>query len=333
VTNAWLLDILAQAKPPPSPLAPGGGTTWMPPQGSTTARETDLVFYFIYWVSVFFFILIVGLMVYFAIRYRRRRPGQAAEGTATHNTALELTWTVVPLILVVVMFTLGFKGFMDITNPPGDALEIYVNARKWSWSFTYPNGLVDNELHVPVDRPVRLILNSVDVIHSFFIPAFRVKKDAVPGRYNKLWFECPKPGEYVALCAEYCGTEHSNMWTRVVVHERGLWEKWLEETSDPFRTRTPVQVGELMYKKHACNTCHSLDGTRSTGPTFKGLWGTDPALRGGGRVHVDENYIRESILEPQAKIVDGYDPVMPTYKGQIKDREIMALIEYLKTLK
>jgi len=327
-----LAQILAQAEPPPSPVSPGDKTTWLPPQVTTTAGATDLVFYFIYWISVFFFILIVGLMVYFAIRYRRRYAGRKATGTATHSTALELTWTFIPLVLVLVMFYMGFRGYMDIANPPGDAMEVYVNARKWSWSFTYPNGHVDNQLHVPVDQPVRLILSSADVIHSFYVPAFRLKKDAVPGRYNQAWFEANKTGEYIALCAEYCGTEHSNMWARVIVHEPGMFEGWLTDASDPFRTRSMVEVGELMYTKHACNTCHTVDGSQHTGPSFRNLFGREGLMRDGKRVLADENYIRESIIEPQAKIVSGYDPVMPTYKGQINDREITALIEYIKTL-
>lgn len=324
--------MLAQATPPPSPVSPGDPTFWLPPQASTTAASSDWVFAFIYWVSVFFFILIVALMVAFVIRYRRRYPGQPARGGLTHHTGLELTWTIIPLILVVVMFYFGFRGYMDMAYPPGDSLDIYVNAKKWSWSFTYPNGHVDNELHVPVDTPVRLILSSQDVIHSFFVPAFRLKRDAVPGRYNKTWFNCTEPGEYIALCAEYCGTDHSNMWSRLVVHEPGKYEEWLDDASDPFRTRTVVEVGELMYTKHACNTCHTIDGSRHTGPSFKGLFGREEAMADGERVVADEDYIRESILYPQEKVVSGYDPVMPTYKGQIKDREIMALIEYIKTL-
>ena len=326
--------MLAQT-PPPSPLAPGEGTVWLPDQASTAAPQSDVVFYFIYWISVFFFVLIVALMVYFAIRYRRRTPGQRATGTATHNTALELTWSIIPLILVLIMFYMGFRGFMDMVNPPGNAMEVYVNARKWSWSFTYPNGHVDNELHVPVDQPVRLILNSVDVIHSFYVPAFRLKKDAVPGRYNTAWFESPKPGEYIALCAEFCGTSHSDMWARVIVHEPGLFEQWMDEASDPFKggTRSFAEVGEMMYIKHACNTCHTIDGSRHTGPSFKNLFGLEHEMANGERLVTDENYIRESILNPQARIVKGYDPVMPTYKGQIKEEEIKALIEYIKTLK
>lgn len=338
-----MVGILAQAPPVTAERISQGddATFWMPPRGSTTAGDTDIVFYFIYWVSVFFFVLIVALMTYFLLRYRRKHPGQPAAGGAIHNTALELTWTIIPLVLVLVMFYLGFKGFMDISRPPGDSLDVYVNARKWSWSFTYPNGHVDSELHVPVNRPVRLILASADVIHSFFIPAFRVKRDAVPGRYNTMWFEAteatPEDRPHIALCAEYCGTDHSNMWAKVFVHEPGLYEQWLEKAADPFTDEQgqPVplaDVGQLLYRKFSCNTCHTIDGSPHTGPTFLNLYGKQEQMTGGETIVADEEYIRESILEPQARIVSGYDGVMPTYKGQIKDREIMAVIEYLKTL-
>ena len=327
------LPLLAQAASPTTwpAVSPGGGTAWMPPAASTGAHHTDFVFYFIYWVAVFFFVLIVALMVYFAARYRRRAAGARAPGAATHNTALEITWSAIPLVLVVVMFYLGYRGFLDMVNPPADALPILVTGQKWVWSFTYPNGHSDTELHVPVDRPIQLTLWSSDVIHSFYVPAFRIKRDAVPGRYNKIWFEATKPGEYLALCAEYCGTQHSDMLARVVVHEPGGHESWLAEASDPFRTRSYAEVGRLIHQKR-CAGCHSVDGSANIGPTFKGIWGHEVALRDGTSVLVDENYIRESILYPQKQIVKGYDPVMPTFQGQLKDREILALIEYIKEL-
>ncbi len=323
--------LLAQAPTSLPAVAPEGGTFWMPPAASTGAVATDAVFYFIYAVSLFFFALIVLLMAYFVIRYRRRVEGARGPGRATHNTALELTWTAIPLVLVVIMFYMGFRGFMNMINAPAGALDIRVLGQKWFWSFTYPNGHIDTELHVPVDMPVRLILESNDVIHSFFVPAFRIKRDAVPGRYNKIWFKATRPGEYLALCAEYCGTQHSDMLARVVVHEPGLYEKWLDEASDPFKTRTLAEVGALLVTRR-CGGCHSTDGSANIGPTFKGLYEHDVALADGTTVQAEDNYIRESILEPRAKIVRGYDPVMPTFKGQLTDKEITAIIEYLKEL-
>ncbi len=320
-----LLPLLSQA------AGSDSGTLWMPPQASAAAPKTDAIFYFIYWTAVFFFILIVSLMVYFVIRYRRRRVDQPAEMQITHHTALELFWTAIPLILVVIMFVMGFHGFMDMVNPPVDALDIRALGQKWQWVFTYPNGHIDAELHVPVDRSVRLTLESDDVIHSLWIPAFRIKRDAVPGRYNRIWFQPTQPGEYPVLCAEYCGTKHSEMVTRVVVHEPGGYEKWLTDASDPFRTRSLAEVGQLLVARR-CQSCHSVDGSANIGPTLKGIYDHPVQLADGTTVVADDNYIRESILEPNKKIVAGFLPQMPSFKGLLKDREITAIIEYLKQL-
>lgn len=327
--TGMLTALLAQTDLPP--VAPQPGDFWMPPASSSGAAQTDAVFYFIYWVSVFFFILIVALMVLFVIRYRRRTEGQAATSAVTHNTALEVTWSAIPLVLVVVMFYMGFRGYMDLANPPQGALDIRVLAYKWAWVFTYPNGHSDSELHVPVDTPVRLILESNDVIHSLYIPAFRIKRDAVPGRYNRTWFEAKEPGEFLLLCAEYCGTKHSDMLARVVVHEPGGYEVWLNEASDPFKTKSFAEVGaDLVFKK--CSSCHSVDGTANIGPSFKDIYEQEHKLEDGSTVIADDNYIRESIFYPQARIVAGYGKEMPSFKGQLKDREITAIIEYIKVL-
>lgn len=303
----------------------------MPPESSTAAPEVDRVFFFIYWVSVFFFVLIVALMVYFVIRYRRRREGERATSRVTHSTPLELTWSAIPLLLVIVMFYMGFRGYMDMVSPPVNAMNIYVTGQKWFWNFEYPGGHQDTELHVPVDTPVQLTLVSTDVIHSFYIPAFRLKKDAVPGRYNKAWFEAHKPGDYLALCAEYCGTSHSDMLARVVVHPPGEFEKWLSEAADPFRTRSFAEVGALIFVKR-CSGCHTTDGSIGTGPSFKRLFGDTVHLSDGSTLIADENYIRESIVDPHKQIVQGYAAVMPTFKGQLSDRDITAIIEYIKEL-
>jgi cytochrome c oxidase subunit 2 len=323
------LNLLASADLPS--VAPRPGSFWLPTQASTGAAQTDLVFYFIYWVSVFFFILIVALMVYFVIRYRRRREGELPANQVTHNTTLEITWSAIPLVLVVIMFYLGFRGFIDLARPPRDSLDIRVEASKWAWWFNYPNGHGDNELHVPVDQPVRLTLESRDVIHSLYIPAFRIKKDAVPGRYNSVWFEAKAPGDYLLLCAEYCGTQHSDMYAKVVVHEPGKYEQWLENASDPFKTRTMAEVGELLYLKR-CAGCHSIDGTANVGPSFKDIYGETAQFDDGSTATIEDNYIRESILYPQRKIVRGYGKDMPSFKGQLSDREITAIIEYIKQL-
>lgn len=304
----------------------------LPPQASTVAPAVDSLFQFIFWVSAFFFLLIVGLMLAFVIRFRKRPGYQKASDAPTHNTFLELTWSGIPLVLVMVMGVWGFKVFLDINTPPANAYEIQVTGQKWKWLFTYPNGYVDEALHVPVDQPVRLVMTSEDVIHSLFVPAFRIKKDVVPGRYTKLWFRATKPGKYQVFCAEYCGTGHSDMLTSVEVHEPGGFERWLEAASNLLNTLPPAEAGRRLYQTRGCSQCHSTDGTGGIGPTFKDLFGHEVALRGGERVVADENYLRESILEPMSKIVAGFEPVMPTYKGRLKDQEITAILAYIKSL-
>lgn len=308
------------------------GTFWMPPNASTTAGEVDSVFYFIYWLSVFFFVLIVGLMTLFVIMYRRR-DGHKEQKTATHSTFLEVTWTGIPLVLVIVIFYLGFKAYIDMRMPPANAYRINVEGYKWAWAFQYPNGYIDNNLHVPIDTPVELVITSVDVTHSLFVPAFRLKMDAVPGRYHKIWFQATQSGEFPLFCAEYCGTDHSNMIGEVIVHEKGDFEAWLEDASN-FVDRMPLdEAGEKLYEIRGCAQCHSIDGSANDGPTFKGIWGKEEPMRDGSSVLVDENYIRESIINPNAKIRAGYEAIMPTYQGKLKDKEITAIIEFIKTLK
>ena len=199
--------------------------------------------------------------------------------------------------------------------------------------FTYPSGLVDENLHVPVDIPVRLTLTSEDVSHEFYIPAFRLKMDAVPGRYNSLWFQSPEPREYPIYCMQYCGTGHSDMRALVIIHKTGEFEKWMENAANFAARMPPAEAGMRLYKVRGCAQCHSTDGVAGHGPTFKNIFGHDVALKGGATVKVDENYLRESIIDPQAKIVAGFEPVMPTYKGKLKGNEITALIEFIKTLK
>jgi cytochrome c oxidase subunit 2 len=304
---------------------------WMPPQVSTVARNVDWLFQFILGISVFFFLLIVILMVVFVVRYRRRE-GREAEASPSHNMALELTWSAIPLVLVVVIFFFGFRGFLDMATPPANAYEILVDGQRWNWTFTYPNGYADADLHVPVDRPIRLVMTSADVIHSLYVPAFRIKADLVPGRYAKAWFEATEPGEYDLFCAEYCGTSHSDMLAQVVVHPVGEFEIWLDRASDFLETMSPAEAGRKLYQVRGCQQCHSVDGTGKTGPTLLGVFGHSQLLSDGSSVVADENYIRESILEPAARVVAGYEPVMPTYQGRIKDEEITAMIEYLKSL-
>jgi len=304
---------------------------WLPAPASTAAGEVDTVFYIVYVISIVFFALIVGLMVLFAVQFRQRK-GYKADPTASHNTRLEIAWTLVPTLLVILIFWLGFKSYLNLSTPPANAYEITVTAQKWQWFFTYPNGHVTGELHVPVDRPIELTMTSEDVIHSLWIPAFRIKKDVVPGRYNKAWFEATEAGEYPLLCTEYCGTGHSDMLTRVTVHEPGGFEIWLRESADLLGTLPPAEAGLKLYQMKGCAQCHSLDGAAGVGPSFENFFGAERRLADGDRIVADENYVRTSILEPMSQISLGYEPVMPTYAGKLKDQEITMLIAYLKTI-
>jgi cytochrome c oxidase subunit 2 len=264
----------------------------------------------------------------------RDRPGYKGDPEALHNNALEIFWTVVPTFIVVWIFARGTVGYLDMAKPPeADLLEIKVQAQKWAWSFEYPNGAIDVHLHIPRDRPVKLIMRSDDVLHSLFIPAFRAKTDIVPGRYNVMWFQATKDGEYDLFCTEYCGDKHSEMLAKVFVTENAEYEKWVANAAKP--PEAPVEHGKWLYERRGCKSCHSIDGTKVIGPSFKGTWGKDVPLAAGSPVAFDENYVRESVLEPQAKSRDGYQSAsaMPSYQGRLKEKEIMALAEYMKSLK
>jgi cytochrome c oxidase subunit II len=325
---ARLLLAAVQPQSPPSPLF------WLPKPGSTHAADTDLLYTALLVLSAVFTIGIFVTIAYFAWKYRAqtRVANEIAEKTPDHNTALELTWSILPLILVLGIFVWGFKGYLDLRTPPKDAINIQVTGQKWNWTFTYPDGLSDNVLHVPMDSPVRLVLSSVDVIHSLYIPAFRIKMDAVPGRYTEMWFNATEPGEFPVFCAEYCGTGHSAMLTRIVVHRPGGYESWLAEQAKKLTSMPLPELGKQLYEKQGCKTCHSVDGSPLIGPSWKGLFGRASKMMDGQSIKADENYIRESIVEPQRRIVQGFSPAMPTYQGKLTDRELTALIEYIKTL-
>jgi cytochrome c oxidase subunit 2 len=319
-------------------LAQQQGSFWLPPRGSTTAGDVDRAFALVFWISLFFFVLIVALMVLFVVRYRRR-PGHREQRTATHHLGLELIWSGIPIILVILMFYVGFKTFINMRIPPARAEEVNVTAQQWSWFFQYSNGHTDSELHVPVDEPVRLVMTSQDVIHSLYVPAFRLKMDLVPGRYSKAWFRATEPGEYPLYCAEYCGTRHSDMLSRVIVHPPGEYERWLADAGKWIDTVPPAVAGRYLVigdeqggRSQGCTQCHRVDGTDAIGPSLKGIFGKQVQLADGSTVTADENYIRESIVDPQAKVVAGFQPVMPTYKGRLNDPQISAIIAYLKEL-
>lgn len=312
-------------------LANSGASYWMPEDASTVAPAVDNVFNFIYYLCLFFFVLVTVLLVLFVMRYRHRR-GQERTATAGHSTALELTWTIIPTILVLVIFYFGFRGYLDMAVEPPNPYEINVTAQMWSWSFTYPNGHVDDTLHIPVNTPVRLVLSSKDVIHSLYVPAFRVKRDVVPGRYNRFWAQATRTGEFDLYCAEYCGVNHSTMLSKVVVHEHEDFKKWLEVASNIHGRMSPIEAGELLSKRFGCGQCHSVDGSIIKAPSFKDLFGNKVPLATGQTVEANEEYIRESIYFPLAKVHTGFQPVMPSFQGQLKEEDVGAIIAYLKSI-
>ncbi len=310
------------------------GGFWMPPQGSTVAGEVDQLFDFIYWVSVFFFVAITIATVYFVVKYKRRSDDQLATSQVGHNTLVEATWTFVPLVLVLVMFAWGFRTFLNLTVAPEGAYQVKVTGQKWSWNFTHPDGTVTTgDLHVPANRPVKLLLSSRDVIHSFYVPDFRIKQDAVPGRYTTAWFQAKAAGEHQVFCTEYCGKDHSAMLAKVLVLSEEEFDAGKWKVSKPPEGMSVAEWGGQLYNKVGCKACHSVDGSKLVGPSFKGLYGRTEKITGQDPVQVDENYLRESIMDPQAKIVEGYAPAMPSYKGQLDDAKLDALIAYIKTLK
>jgi len=302
------------------------GFRLFPVQASAFAERLDRLYWFLIGVSGFFSALIIILLLVFAVKYRRR-PGRVAERTK-QSLGLELIWTVIPFMLVMVIFVWGADLFLDGTIPPQGAEEIYVVGKQWMWKAQHSNGRREiNELHIPVGRAVKVTLASEDVIHSFFIPAFRVKQDAVPGQSRTMWFEPTRPGEYHLFCAEYCGTGHSKMIGRIVVMEDMAYQTWL----GGYTEETPVQAGEKLFTQFDCVNCHA-SGRRQRCPNLTGLYGTTVQLTGGGTAVFDEAYIRESILYPKAKVVAGFEPIMPTFRGQVTEEEMLELIAYIKSL-
>jgi cytochrome c oxidase subunit 2 len=299
---------------------------WMPEAVNAAGHGADQMFFWVMVLSVVCFVGITGVVVYFVIRYRHR-PGHKAEPSPSHNDNMEITWTVIPTIIVCFLFFFGWRGYIELVSTPAKAVEIRVDARAWSWQFSHANGYSDNNLHVPVNTPVRLVMKSDDFLHSFFVPAFRVKQDVLPNRYTHVWFQATKPGVYRLYCTEYCGTNHSLMKSVVVVHDPGKYEKYLEETA------AAGADGSVLFEKKGCVACHSTDGSAKIGPSFKGIFGASATLVDGSTVTVDETYLRRSILNPQAQARPGFPPTMPPFEGQLKEAEIEALIQFIKDKK
>ncbi len=324
-------------------------TYWLPEGISEVSSAVDAHFYFIYWLNVFFFVGITGLLIYFVVKYRRKTPDQAPLPSPSHNTIMELTWSIIPTIVVIALFYVGFVVYQELMTPPKDTYKVLVEARKWNWNFIDPKtGLISTELHVPANTPVELTMTSTDVLHCLYIPVLRTKRDVVPGRYSKMWFNAIKPGEYNIYCAEYCGTEHSEMFAKLVVHkDMAELEQWKKKEEETIAQKPPVEYGYHLYKTRGCIACHSLDGKAGTGPSFLGLWNLadhqvyDPSTGRSQHEPVDENYIRMSVNNPNAKVRQGFGgansnaraSVMPTYLGRFKDeRDYRGLIEFIKSM-
>lgn len=304
------------------------GAPLFPDSASTMAGRVDLLYFFLVAVSSFFSLLIAGLIVYYAVKYRRRAP-DAVGARITGGLVLEIAWSVIPLIIVAVIFVWGASVFFAMSRPPEDTLNVYVVGKQWMWKFQHLDGQREiNELHVPVGRPVKLIMTSEDVIHDLFFPAFRVKADVIPGRYTNQWFQPTKPGRYHLFCAEYCGTRHSGMIGQVVVMEPNEFQTWLASGQ---AEGSLASVGSKLFGDLACNTCHRPDA-QARGPVLEGLFGKTVQLEGGGTAAVDEAYLREAIVNPAAKITAGFQPIMPAYQGVVSEEGLLALIEYVKSL-
>jgi len=300
---------------------------------SRTTGQVDSLFLFIAGVSLFFFLLVEGLLIYFAVRYRRRKGTEAASTPDIRgNFLLETVWIVIPSLVVVAFFYYGLLVFRDIRAPVPGATDIHVTGRQFLFEFTYPDGRTAiNELRVPLGTPVKLILSSADMIHSFFIPAYRLKQDMVPGQYTTLYLHPDKAGTYEILCAEYCGVGHSTMRASLIVMEPGEYAQWREGNTTA-AAGSLAEQGKKLVERSGCLGCHAVEGKQKVGPNFGGSFGREVVIADGTTVIADEEYLRESILDPNAKVVKGYPSVMPTYKGSLSAGEVTAIVAYLKSL-
>ena len=307
----------------------------MLPQASTISQNVDSLFNFIFWISLISFIGVVVTMIYFVIKYRRSRWDPFKTHYITGHSAMEISVSLGLFILVMVIFAWGWIDYKKIIHAPADTLEISVLGKQWLWEFEYANGRkLTNELIVPKGRPVKLIMSSADVLHSFYIPNFRLKQDVIPGTYTTLWFEATQVGEHPVFCAEYCGTAHSKMLATVKVLEPNDYKRWeKEEKKEKGAVISPIELGKNLFTQKGCNVCHTVTTQNLVGPGLLGIFGKEVELSDGKKNKRDENYFRESLMQPQAKLVKGFPPVMPTFQGTLTDEEVNALVAYLKSLK
>ena len=297
-----------------------------PPQASTVALEVDALYALLVAITAFFTLLVVGLFLYFGIRYRRK--SEAERPIQVHPPVwLEIAWSVIPLLICVVLFVWGVQLYFKIYTPPKDAITISIVGKRWMWKIQHMSGAREiNELHVPLGVPVRLLITSEDVIHAVSIPAFRIKRDAIPGTMTTTWFNATQKGEFHLFCAEYCGTNHSRMIGTVYVMEPDAYQRWL---SGPNAGLPPAVQGARLFEELNCVSCHR-NGPTQRGPVLEGLYGTPVLLKGGSKTTADDVYIRESIVNPTAKVVNGFEPIMPVYLGQLSEEQVNALLTYVR---
>jgi cytochrome c oxidase subunit 2 len=310
----------------------------VPTATSTQAQSVDNVYSFLIWTCSILFLLVVGPAAWFCIKYRRRHENQLALTQKDHNVSLEVAWTLLPCIYLAVLFVWGFSTFLDLYTPPLGSKQLHVIGQKWNWSVSYP----DDDLSVAgqgavigleLNKPVELRMSSQDVIHSFYIPNFRVKQDVVPGRYTTLWFEPTEVGEFPVLCAEYCGDQHSSMLAKIKVMASEDYRDWVEKAKGAGSNLPPKERGAKLYEKMGCNACHALDSSVKIGPGFHGIYGKKQELTDGRVVTVNDDYIRKKILQPGQEVAKGFAPVMPSFQGRLKNEELDALVEFIKSLK
>lgn len=330
------MDSITQLMTTQMPIA--SQWSWLPTPASTLASDVDWLFHFLAWTCGGLFLVIVVPLIWFAVKYRRRHAGQKAISQKDHNAKLEILWSVLPVIYLTLLFHWGFLGYANIYTAPVNSTNLRVIGQKWNWTIQYPDEDISvsgqgSVIGVPLNQPIQLTMSSQDVIHSFFVPNFRVKQDVVPGRYTQLWFEANQVGEFPVFCTEYCGDQHSNMMAKIKVMPVAEYKEWVQKIKGASAGLSPLDLGKKLYVSKACSACHSVDGKPGIAPTFKGLYGHSVELQSGTSVMADDNYIRESILEPNAKIVKGFAPVMPTFKGQLSEADINGLIEFIKSLK
>jgi len=327
------------------------------PQASTVAKSVDLLYDYIFYFSAAAFIAVIGAIVYFLIRYNRRRSNPELTPYIEGHPILETSVMVLLFVVVMAIFYIGWRDYRVMLKTPPHSMEVNITGRQWLWDIEYPNGRhLTNELVVPKGKPVKLIMTSADVLHSFFIPDFRLKRDIVPGTYVTLWFNATQTGEHQVFCAEYCGTSHSGMLAKVRVMEEEEYARWMNtwewekqlgistavaaspsgsapgKPGEPVAALSPAERGQKLSSEKGCTACHTSTGAKLVGPSFKGIFGHEVELENGQKVLADENYLRESIVEPNAKMVKGYQPLMPTFKGTLTDDEITSLIAYIKSL-